>query len=280
MTGLLGVVLALASAMVWGSGDFTGGLASRRASQYHVFALSALSGLVLLVAIVLVRHEAWPSPAGCLWAALGGVSGGVGVVCIYRGLSLGHAASVAPTTAVIAASVPVLASAIQVGLPPATQLAGFALAIPGLWLVSRSGAGGTGSMSQQEWALALVAGAGFGSFFVFIGQVEPGVIFTPLIIARGLMLVTALVLIFSQRLPLPRLMSSPVALLAGVLDAGGNLFYVLARQYTRLDVAAVLSSLYPAATVLLAWVVLKERIERHQWLGAVLCLGAVALIAV
>jgi drug/metabolite transporter (DMT)-like permease len=274
----LGVFFALTSAAVWGSGDFSGGVATRRGSQYHVLALSALSGIVLLAALAILRREAWPPPAGWAWAALGGVSGALGIACLYRALSLGHAASVAPTTAVISAALPVVVGALSAGLPGSSQLAGFAVAVPGLWLVSASAQTGL-PVSRPELVLAVLAGLGFGGFFVFIGQVERGYIYTPLVIARGLTLGTALLLIFGRRLPLPSLVGNPVALLAGVLDAGGNIFYVLARQYTRLDVAAVLSSLYPAATVLLAWLVLKERISRRQWLGAALCLAAVGLIA-
>ncbi len=278
---VLGVVFALTSAIVWGSGDFSGGFASRRASQYHVLALSALSGIVLLVALAAWQREIWPTPAGWAWAALGGVSGALGIACLYRALSMGHAASVAPTTAVTAAVLPVVVGALSAGLPAANQLAGFVVAVPGIWLVSASGPAGAGGqrVSRPELLLSVLAGLGFGGFFVFIGQVPHGYIYTPLVIARALTLLTGLLLILGRRLPLPSLSSSPVALLAGVLDAGGNIFYVLARQYTRLDVAAVLASLYPAATVLLAWLVLHEHISRRQWIGAALCVVAVALIA-
>ena len=274
----LGILFALTSAAVWGSGDFSGGFATRSSNQYHVLALSAFSGIVLLVALALIVREAWPSPAGWGWAALGGVSGALGIACLYRALSLGHAAAVAPTTAVISAVLPVVVGALLAGLPGASQLAGFAVAVPGLWLVSAPSQDG-GRVSRVELLLAVAAGLGFGGFFVFIGQVEKGFVYTPLVIARSLTLATGLILIVSRRLPLPALASSPIALLAGVLDAGGNIFYVLARQYTRLDVAAVLSSLYPAATVLLAWLVLHERISRRQWIGAALCVAAVGLIA-
>ncbi len=278
---ILGVFFALTSAVVWGSGDFSGGVATRRGSQYHVLALSALSGIVLLAALAAWQRETWPGPDGWVWAALGGVSGALGIACLYRALSMGHAASVAPTTAVISAALPVVVGALLAGLPAANQMAGFAVAVPGIWLVSASGPAGKGGqgVSRPELVLAVLAGLGFGGFFVFIGQVARGYIYTPLVIARSLTLLTGLLLILGRRLPLPSLVSNPVALLAGVLDAGGNIFYVLARQYTRLDVAAVLSSLYPAATVLLAWLVLHEHISRRQWIGAALCVVAVALIA-
>ena len=275
---ILGALLALTSAAVWGSGDFSGGYATRNTNNYHVLFLSALSGIILLIVLAFVRHEGWPPPAGWVWAGLGGVSGAVGIACLYQALSLGHAAAVAPMTAVISAVLPAVFGMFLAGLPGPSQLAGFVVAAPGLWLVSAP-AQGAPRVSRAELALAVTAGLGFGGFFVFMGLLDRGYLFTPLVISRTLTLLTALVLLAARRLPLPSLISSPVALLAGVLDAGGNIFYILARQYTRLDVAAVLSSLYPAATVLLSWIILKEHIGRRQWLGALLCVAAVALIA-
>jgi drug/metabolite transporter (DMT)-like permease len=277
----MGITLALASAVVWGSGDFSGGVAARRSSQFHVLALAALSGLVMLILIAVVRREALPGPADTAWAAGAGVGGAIGIAALYRGLSLGSAATVAPTAAVVGASVPVIFSALVQGLPGPAQLAGFAVAAGGLWLVSRpAGAGQVGhSGAKPELVLALIAGLGFGSFFILIAQVRPGLVFTPLVVARSMALMAALFLLRARRLGLPGLRSNPVALLAGLLDAGGNMLYVMAQQYTRLDVAAVLSSLYPAATVVLAALLLKERVSRPQWLGAALCLAAVMLIA-
>ena len=277
-TNILGALLALVSAAVWGSGDFSGGYATRTHNNYHVLVISAFSGLVLLIGLVLFSREGWPSPAGGVWAALAGLSGAVGIACLYQALSMGHAAAVAPTTAVISAVLPAVVGILLSGLPGPGPLAGFVVAMPGLWLVS-SPAQGAPRLSRVELILAITAGLGFGAFFVFMGLVDRGFLYTPLVIARGLTLLFALILLAVRRLPLPSLGSSPVALLAGVLDAGGNLFYILAHQFTRLDVAAVLSSLYPAATVLLSWLILKEHIGRRQWLGALLCVTAVGLIA-
>ena len=100
--------------------------------------------------------------------------------------------------------------------------------------------------------LACLAGVGFGGFFILLGQVEPGKVFTPLLIARVVALCVALLMLLIYRMSLPRLTSNPMALLAGVLDVGGNVFYLLAKQFVRLDVAAVLASLYPVTTVILA----------------------------
>lgn len=272
-----GVLLALVSAVVWGGGDFTGGYAARRASQYHVLALSALSGLVILAAAALILRESLPSLRGALYAALAGLSGAVGIAALYRALSLGHAAGTAPTTAVIGAVLPVLFGIFTHGFPGPLRLVGFALALAGIWLVSAV-EGESAALHSPAFRLACLAGVGFGAFFIFIGLVEPGKIFTPLILARFFTLLTGLALIRLNRLPLPALTASPYALLAGCLDAGGNLFYILAKQYTRLDIAAVISSLYPASTVMLAAVLLKEKIGPRQWIGVVICLAAIVLI--
>ncbi len=274
---ILGILLAITSALIWGGADFTGGYATRRGGSYPVLAISALSGLVVLIVAALAWQEAFPSLRGSLWAMLSGVAGALGLAALYRALAMGHAASVAPTAAVIGAALPVVFSALTHGLPGASQMAGFSLALAGIWLVS-STPGGAGRVARQELLLACLAGIGFGGFFIFIGQVEPGKIFTPLILARSLTLCTGLVLIRLNRLPLPSLRTQWPALLAGVLDAGGNLFFILARQFTRLDIAVVLSSLYPASTVMLASMLLKEKISPGQWVGVLACLAAIGLI--
>jgi drug/metabolite transporter (DMT)-like permease len=278
-THFLGIFFALTSAFIWGGGDFTGGYATRRNSQYHVLTLSAFSGLVVLVLAALFWREGFPSGWSILWSMLGGAAGALGIAALYRALSQERAVSIAPTTAIIGAAVPVIFNAFFQGLPPSTKLLGFGLALAGIWLVSTSSTTST-KVSRQGFLLACLAGIGFGGFFVFLGLVEPGKIFTPLIIARCLTFLTGLALVRLNRLPLPSLGSNPIALLAGVLDAGGNLFYVLAKQYTRLDIAAVLASLYPASTVLLASLLLKEKVSRTQGLGVLICLAAIALITI
>ncbi len=275
----MGILLALVSAIIWGSGDFTGGYATRRSSQYQVLTLSALSGLVVLSAAALLIQESFPSLRSTIWAMLAGISGAVGIAALYRALSTGHAARVAPVTGVIDTALPVLYGILSAGWPTPMRLLGFGLALLGIWFVS-AGRDAKDGAARQELLLACLAGVGFGGFLIFLGLVEQGKIFTPLIVARVFTLCTGLVLIQHSRLPLPALHTNPPALLAGLLDAGGNLFYILAKQYTRLDTAAVLSSLYPAFTVLLAGLILKEKVSFTQLLGLALCLAAISLITI
>lgn len=278
---------ALLSAAVWGSGDFSGGLASRRGNQYQVLVVVTLSGALLLAALTLLRREPLPTGAPLWLAAAAGLSGGLGIAFLYRGLSIDRAATVAPVAAVVTGAMPVLYGALSQGLPNVWQLLGFALALAGIFLVSRSPAveGGDGAASALDQPragllLAVGAGLGFGGFFVLLPASAAGQVFAPLLIARLASLALALILLLGRRQPFPAPTAHPIALLAGVLDSGGNIFYALAKQYTRLDIAAVLSSFYPAATVLLAWLILQERVARLQWVGAALCLVAVVLITI
>jgi drug/metabolite transporter (DMT)-like permease len=263
---------------VWGAGDFCGGLATKRSNQVQVLAVSALSGIAILVLLSLLRHESIPSRTTVAWAAGAGLTGALGIASLYEGLAVGTAAVVAPTAAVMTAVVPVVFGALTMGVPRASQLAGFALAIVGIWLVSR------GSGKSEMWGtgmrLGLLAGVGFGCFLILIAQVESQAVFAPLAVARVATLATAIGLMLSRGIPAPSLIANPPALLAGVLDAGGNIFYLFARQYVRLDIAAVLSSLYPVTTVMLARIVYNDPMTGPQWLGAGLCLLASALITV
>jgi drug/metabolite transporter (DMT)-like permease len=275
---VLGILFALTAAAVWGSGDFSGGLATRRHSQFQVLALSSFTGMVILVGGALLWRETLPSATSLFWAMLAGGAGAVGIASLYRALATEQAAAVAPITAVIGAALPVLFSALVEGLPTLVQVTGFVLAFVGIWLVSQPEYAEQ-VVSQHGLLLAILAGVGFGSFFILIAQVEDGKIFTPLIIARLVSLAAALLMARLRQLPFLSPTANPTAILAGVLDAGGNIFFLLAQQFTRLDVAAVLSSLYPASTVILAALLLQERISRNQGLGVVICLGAIVLIS-
>jgi drug/metabolite transporter (DMT)-like permease len=278
-TNIIGIFFALSSAAVWGSGDFSGGQAARKSHQYQVLMLAALSGMVVLTISALIRGEGLPSGRSVFWAALAGAAGALGMAALYKALSLGHTASVAPTSAITCALLPVLFGLLTAGLPKATQLVGFVVALIGIGLVSRSVAAGEQSF-REGMVLSFLSGIGFGGFFIFIALVDKGEVFIPVLVARTITLLIALIMLGVKRIDLPGITSNPIALVAGALDTGGNIFYLLATQFTRLDVAALLSSFYPAMTVILARVLLKEKVSRPQWVGMVLCLVALTLITV
>jgi drug/metabolite transporter (DMT)-like permease len=278
-SNLLGVILALTSAAIWGSGDFSGGMATRKNNRYQVLLVAAFFGIVMLIACVLLWKEGFPTRSSILWGVMAGSAGALGMAALYYALSLGNAASIAPTSAIICASLPVLVGFITAGLPKPTQLLGFTLAFLGIWFLSKSPSAGEKTF-KEGMLLAFLSGIGFGGFFVFIAQVGKGQVFAPILVARMVTLCIALLMLKLHHLPMPGLVSNPKAILAGVLDTGGNIFYLLATQFTRLDVAAVLASLYPAATVLLATALLREKVSLPQWIGVCLALLAVMLITI
>jgi len=272
----LGILLAISSALVWGSGDFCGGRAATKSDPFQVLALAGLSGMVLLLVASRVVGEPLPLDGSLLWAAAAGLAGGGGIVALYSGLAVGSAATVAPLAAVAAAVMPVIFAAFTLGLPRPVQLVGFALALAGIWLVARATPQGDASRAGVKYGT--LAGVGFGAFLILIAQVDLQAVYVPLAVARVMMLLTAVSVLAIRRTPFPGLLSNPIGLLAGCLDAGGNVLYLLARQHVRVDIAAVLSSLYPVSTVVLARLVTREPVTRTQWAGAAVCLAAVALI--
>jgi drug/metabolite transporter (DMT)-like permease len=274
---LSAIGLGLASAASWGGGDFSGGLASKRTPLLGVLVAGQTTGTALVAATALLAGEPWPSAAAVAWGVAAGAIGAIGLAALYRGLAIGRMALVAPVSAVLSAAIPVAWGALAEGLPPASKLTGFALALAGIWLVARADGPGDG---REGLGLALVAGCGFGGFLVLMHEAAQGGTFWPLAAARGTSAALALGVALARRQAIvPARAVAPLAVLSGVLDAGGNACFVLAAKAGRLDVAAVLSSMYPAATVLLAAVLLRERVSRPQGAGLVAVLAAIALIA-
>jgi drug/metabolite transporter (DMT)-like permease len=278
-SSLIGIIFAVSSAAVWGGGDFSGGQATRKSHQYQVLMLAAFSGMVVLVISALIRGEGIPSGRSIFWAALAGLAGALGMAALYRALSMGNTASVAPTSAITCAALPVIFGLVTAGLPKTSQLLGFVVAFLGIGLVSRSPKAGDKAF-REGMNLAFLSGIGFGGFFIFIAMVEKGQVFLPILVARTVTLIIALIMLGLKRIRVPGLSSNPMALLAGALDTGGNVFYLLATQFIRLDIAALLSSFYPAMTVILAGIILKEKVANTQWVGMILCLIALSLITV
>lgn len=273
-------VFGLSASLCWGSGDFCGGLASRRAKVASVVIAAYSVGFVLLIALALIGREPLPLPVDFLWGGLAGVAGVLGLLAFYSALASGKMGIAAPISAVLTATLPVLFSAITAGLPTLLQLGGFGLALVAIGLISRPERAEGGGGSPRGIGLAVLAGCGFGCFFILISRVHPGTIFWPLAVARFTSVALLLIVLRMRRQQiLPGMNVVPLVLLTGCLDAIGNVFFVLAAHSGRLDVAAILSSLYPAATVLLAAFVLRERVTRIQGAGILLVLLAIPLIS-
>ncbi len=242
-----------------------------------VVLLSQSLGLLLVAAAAVAVGEPIRSAAELGWGMAAGLSGATALVAFYRGLAAGRMGLVAPVAGVLGAAIPVAFGTLVEGAPAPGQAAGIGLALVSVLLVSRPDEEGGG---RQGLGLALAAGAGFGGFFVLIDQVGTAGVLWPIAAARfasvGLLGGLVLVLRPPWR-PTPGTLRPVV--LAGVLDAGGNLLFLLAARLGPLAVAAVLSSLYPVTTVVLARLVLGERVARVHAAGIALAVVAIALIA-
>jgi drug/metabolite transporter (DMT)-like permease len=277
---LLSIFYGLISALTWGAADFTGGIASKRTVVYGVVIGAEGFGMLLFIILALVFRETIPPWQTWLWGAASGFSGGFGLLLLYRALSSGRMSVAAPVSAVIAAIIPVVVGAVVDGLPGGWTFAGILLALGAVWLIAQSEGGReNAAVRMNEIILPLVAGIVFGMYFVFMHQASREAFFWPIVASR--LASTAGILAYaliSRQHWVPERKQWPLIALSGVLDVSGNAFYVLAGQIGRLDVAAVLGSLYPGPTVLLAGVFLRERLNRLQLVGILAALVAIVLM--
>ena len=276
----MAVFLGLLVAATYGVGDFLGGVGSKRNPPTVVVARSQLFGLAAMALVVAVDRGSDPIGDDVLAGAAAGSVGVVGVVLLYRGLATGRMSVVAPITAVGAGVLPLLWGLLTGERPSAVALAGVALALAAVVLVSMVEPDDERPTSGSDVPLALAAGAAFGIVFVLLGTTDAESGMWPVLAARvaSVSLVTTTVLASGRRLRLAP-GSLPIIAGAGVLDAGANALYVLAAREGLISLVSVLSSLYPAATVILARVVLAERMTARQVAGIGLALGGVLLIA-
>jgi drug/metabolite transporter (DMT)-like permease len=282
------VVLALVSAVAYGLSDFVGGLVSRRASAWAVAVVGNLSS-ALSVALVAVFVEGSPTGADYAWAALAGLGSGAGTGFLYRGFSTGRMSVVAPVSAVGAALVPVAAGAIGGERVSTLVWLGVLAAMPGIWLVASVPAddltrieGATPARRGLADGLTdgVLAGLSFGLLFAALGQIPASAGLWPLTLTQAVSVPVVILLASLLRATwVPRGRPVRWALLAGPIGAVATGAFLLATQRGYLTVAGVLASLYPATTVLLAALVLRERVHRAQGVGLGLCAVAVALVA-
>ena len=277
-TETLAITFGIGSALTWGAGDFSGGFATKKESVLTVILYSQIIGGLLLIGLQLMMGENAPQIGHLAWGGAAGLCGTVGLVALYRGLACGRMGIVAPVSAVLTALVPLAFSFFAEGMPKGTQIIGFGSALIAVWLFSSTR--GHGSILKTELMLSLIAGVSFGLFFICIDRVSSEAILWPLVAARVASIsIMAIILGFRGRIHLPRHSQWPYIVLAGVLDTAGNAFFALASQIGRLDVSAVVASMYPASTVLLARFLLKERIGRQQQAGLAIACIALGLIA-
>jgi drug/metabolite transporter (DMT)-like permease len=275
---LAAVVFGLSSALFWGAGDFSGGLASRKQPAVLVVLIAQLIGTSLLIVAALALGEAFPPSDDIGIAAVAGAFGGLGLLLLYRAMSHGNIGVVAPVSGLTSALVPSVYGFFIDGAPDAQTLIGFGLAFAAVWLIS--GGAGAEHLSPRALAEPALAGAAFGLYLIFLNQATTDAVVWPVIIGRfASIALIALAAWRTRALRLPKRSDLPLMAGAGIFDSLGNTLFALAAQVGRLDVASVLSSLYPASTVSLAAIFLKERLGRMQWVGVGLALVAILLIA-
>lgn len=270
------ILFALGSFFTWGISDFIGGYTARRFNSFALAALGHLSGSALMAGLALANHETIPSLASLGWAAAAGASGGVSLALFYRALSQGNMGLTAPVSAVLGAAIPLVFAVFIEGPPGIIPRAGFVLGLAGIWLVSRPERG----HRPEGLGLAMIAGIGFALFFIFIKQAGSG---SALWIATGSrsasLLATSIIVLAGRKFSPTYPLGFGLGLLAGCIDVTGTFFFIRASQTGRLDTAVILSSLYPALTVLLACVFLKERFTVWKTVGMIAALVAVPMIA-
>jgi drug/metabolite transporter (DMT)-like permease len=272
---ILPVGFSLGAVFVWGTSDFLGGYASRRSNSFVFTSIVHATGLLMMLGVALAGHSPFPSRSSVAWALAAGLSGGAGLAIFYRALASGRMGLTAPVAAVLSAAIPTVFGIFIEGVPRVIQVVGFGLAAAGIWLISRPEDGSR----PQGIGTAVFAGIAFAGFYLFIKQAgnDSAVWLAAVSRVAAVALTGTIVVLGRHRQITPQ--GVGWGLVAGVLDISGSVFFIRATQTGRLDAAVVISSLYPAITVLLARLVLKEHFTRWKVVGMFAALLAVPLIA-
>ncbi len=264
---------SLLAALTWGGADFVGGSASRVNQPRAVVIWSQIVGLVLVMAVA-PFFGGGLGLADVVWAAVAGLAGGLGLLMLYTGLARGKISVVAPVAGVVGASVPVLVGLASGERPTPITMAGMVLALVAIWLVSAGE-----DLSAAGLGVAFLAGLGFAGFFVALDRVADDAGLWPMVPARVASIAMFLLVGLIRRTrPVIATGTRLITGLSGLGDMAANLFFLIATQTGDLAVASVIASLYPAPTVVLGWLILKDRIRPGQWLGLVVGITAVAMM--
>ncbi len=272
---------SVAAVFIWGAADFAGGYGSRRANAFVLTAFSHACAFALMSLIALGQGGAFPDRISILWAIAAGAVGGFSLAIFYGALASGQMGLSAPIAALIGAAIPTMVDIALEGAPSKWSIAGFALAIVAIWLISRPEAQGESDTGRRPKgvAAAALAGVGFAGFFLCIHQASGSPTWVAAISRIGSFTSTAIAVAVT-RAPL-KMDRTPAVLgaVAGFFDVSASAMFVFASQHGRLDEAVVITSLYPAVTVLLARIFLKEHFTRWRLVGLLAALAAVPMIA-
>jgi drug/metabolite transporter (DMT)-like permease len=274
----MAILLSLLAATSYGLADFVGGVTSKRVSPWSVALVAQLGGAVL-VFLVTLWVPGSPTAADLAWSVVAGLGNGFGTAFLYRGLSAGRMGVVAPVSGVGAALVPVAVGVLTGERPSALVWVGILLALPGIWLVAREPTTGPGPLGAGLTD-GVLAGLGFGSLFAALAQIPEDAGLVPLALNQVVAGMTIVVVAVALRSPwLPRDPRALGGVASGALGALATGAFLVATHSGYLTVTAVIASLYPAVTVMLAASLLREHVHRAQALGLGLCTVAVSLVA-
>ena len=283
LTQFVPAAYSVTAVFLWGAADFAGGYGSRRANAFVLTAFSHICAFGLMFAIALGQHGAFPSRASIIWAVIAGASGGFSLALFYRALASGQMGLTAPVAALVGAAIPTMVDIALEGAPSRWTIGGFVLAVLAIWLITRPE---PSSENKEESSgrpagvgMAALAGVGFAGFYLCIHQATGSPVWVAAISRTGSFTATAIA-VMATRAPLaldrPRVV---LGMLAGFLDITASALFIFASQHGRLDEAVLITSLYPAVTVVLARFVLKEHFSRWKVVGLLAALAAVPMLA-
>ncbi len=275
----MAIALGLTSAFAWGAADFTGGLASRKTGAYRTVFYAEMLGLTAILIVSIVVWQPMPSLSVWLTAMAAGALGTSGLLLLYHSMTKGLMSIATPVSALLAALLPVILGSILEKPAGILAVLGFVFALVAVWLISQSEGGVKDILGHiSDLRLPLLAGIGFGLYFVLMHSATRHATLWPMVASRtGGVMILIFYMLLTRQPWIPTRDSYTMIALNGVLDIGGNFFFVLAGQVGRLDVASVLSSLYPGSTLILASVFLHERLSRTQWIGIACAFIAIIL---
>ncbi|HUX50852.1 MAG TPA: DMT family transporter [Spirochaetia bacterium] len=275
----MAIVLAALSAALYGSADFAGGLATRSNPVHAVLVVSQIAGTVVAAAALPLIAAGAPTGTELIWGAAAGLGGAVGLIALYRGIATTVVAVVSPTSALVGAVLPVVFGVISGERPSTAAWVGIALCLPALFLLTFEPQKEARDAVRRALVAGIIAGAGFGWFFIAISRPAAAAGLWPLLAARctSIVAVAAVSLALGWSLRV-HIRSIPVVVIAGVCDMGANVAFILSTRGTLLALATVVTSLFPAPTVLLARIFFHEQVTRARLAGVALAVTGVALI--
>ena len=278
----MALVLAGFAALSYGIADFCGGFAARKSRLLSVLVLSQLLGLLVALAGLALLGHGLPDSRDLMWGFLAGLTGSLGLFMLYGGLAKSIIAIVSPTSAVVGAIIPVLLGTLRGERPTICAAIGSALCLPAILLLTWEGGGERdGKSIRAALGYGVLAGLGFGVFFISLSRTSPGAGLWPLVAARTASILAFAIAMAVSRQPfkVERASIAPT-LLAGSADMGANILFMLACQSGMLSLVAIVTSLFPAPTVLLARIFQHQRIPPARLAGLALALTGIGLISV